>query len=294
MHPPPRRPAAMCGRSCQSTELLSVASASSGEELSGPSRSGGGHFGHDASCSIPPAPLRPRPVRPGHSVHRRRRPRSGRGRRARRGTGRGRLRRPGAQRYHRRVPDHLGRREGRVAARGAGSGGRAGAGGRGRRQRRHPAHRGAGPAGGTSGRRRPAGRDPVLQPAAAGRRRGALPAGRRVHRPPADAVRHPRPHRHPHRTGDGAATGRAPACRGGEGLLAGPAGRDEGDRRHRARVLLGLRGAESAAVRGGRRGLRQYRRQRGAPPAAGRAGRVRRRGHRRGGAAERARRRSSG
>ena len=44
-------------------------------------------------------------------------------------------------------------------------------------------------------RRRPARRRAVLQPAVAGRARGALPGRRRGHRPAGRALRHPRPHR---------------------------------------------------------------------------------------------------
>lgn len=53
-------------------------------------------------------------------------------------------------------------------------------------------------------------------------------------------------------------------------------------------VLLGQRGAEPSAVRGGRRGLRQYGRERGPASDAGTAGRVRRGPHRRGGPPQRA------
>ena len=82
------------------------------------------------------------------------------------------------------------------------------------------------------------------------------------HRTAGDAVRHPRPHRHPYRGGDPAAAGGPSADRGRQGLRVRPARLGQGDRPHLAGVLLGLRGAEPAAVRGGRRGLCQHGRER--------------------------------
>ena len=102
-------------------------------------------------------------------------------------------RRPRRGRHDRRGPHAVRRREGRAVAGRARRGRRAVA--RRHRQQRHPPHHRALAAGGRDRGRRVARRVAVLQPAAAGRARGALPGGRRRRRP-AD-----RDLRRPHRTG---------------------------------------------------------------------------------------------
>ena len=139
--------------------------------------------------------------------------------------GRPRPRRPGRQRDDRRVAHDQRRREGAADPRRRRGGGRPGPGGRRHRHQRHPPHRRAVPQRREGRRARPAAGDAVLQQAAAGGPGPALPDRRRRGRPAGDALRHPRPHRHPDRV-----------------RLAGPAGRARPDPRGQGRQGRPLRG----------------------------------------------------
>ena len=161
-------------------------------------------------------------------------------------------RRPGDQRDHRRVADHHRRREGVAAPRGRRGRRRPGQDRRRRRHQRHRAHDRAGHRRREGRRARAAGRDAVLQQAAAGRPGPALHRGRRRHRPADHGLRHPAPHRRRRSPPRPCPARRARADRRGQGRQGRPGRHVLGARAHRPRLLL-RRGRPHAAAAGHRR-----------------------------------------